>query len=428
MEVTTSTMAPKFSRLVFPPERKLYQSDIPCLFDNDSFSEILNEDFDSYVLNPWAWTKDGGTTVKALFLPVVATITIATNILFVSTFIREKMISATSVILIAIGVSDSLTVLIPSCAAVYMYVDGEFPDYIPYNYCRLWGYLTKYLPTITHNASVWLTLVLAIQRYLIISKPLHARRICVKRSSVSAIILIYVLAILSQLCRFLDTEYVPVKIVSAHLNLTTGQNVATENSSQSNFSQISSFSGEEICNSTKALSTCRAIYTAPFESFGIWYEFYYYWFVILFVKFIPCICLIVLDTLMLKGLRNSETFRQSTVVYAGDNKLQSARKYRRESRRMTIILVIVIIIVIVVELPIGVILVLWTLEMIHATSTLEEETLSTMARIANSIIYTSYPVIFILYSCMCVKFRRALCRICRSKKEQKQLVSTSSTH
>ena len=422
------TKAPKSLPLVFPRERKLYDSHIKCLYDNDTFSEILNEDYDSFVLNPWSWTTNGSATeVTSWFLPVVAVITIALNVLFMVTFIREKMLSANYLVLMAMGISDSLTVLIPSCASVFMYFDGTFPDYIPFEYCQVWGYLTKYLPTITHNASVWLTLVLAAQRYLIISKPFYARRFCVQRTSVSAIILVYVLAILSNLCRFIDTEYVPVTIVSTEVQPTRGYSVGAEKSSVINDYGMTVAETARICNeSSKHIETCRAVYTDTFEKFGIWYEFFYYWFVILFVKFIPCLCLIILDTLMLRSLRNSEVFRQSVSVLAHD-KTQGPRVGRRESKRMTIILVVVIIIVVIVELPIGVTLVLWTLNMIHAISTLTEETLSRMSKIANVVIYISYPIIFTLYCCMSVRFRRALLRRCCCRTGRLRLNSNTSS-
>ena len=422
-----SSNAPKYLPLVFPPERKLYDSHIKCLYDNDSFSEILNEDYDSFVLNPWSWTRNGSVTeATSWFLPVVAIVTISLNVLFVVIFVREKMLSANYLVLMAIGISDSLTVLIPSCASVFMYFDGTFPDYIPYKYCRIWGYLTKYLPTITHNASVWLTLVLAAQRYLIISKPFYARRFCVQRTSVAAIIIVYLLAILSNLCRFIDTNYVPVTIVSTEVQPTRGYDLDTENSSGINDYGMTSTDAAKICNESKHIETCRAVYTDTFEQFGIWYEFVYYWFVILCVKFIPCTCLIVLDTLMLRSLRNSEVFRQSVSVFAHD-KTQGHRIGRRESRRMTIILVVVIIIVVIVELPVGITLVLWTLEMIHSTSTVTEDTLSQMSKIANVVIYISYPIIFVLYCCMCVRFRRALFRRCCCQTGRSRLSSNSSS-
>ena len=423
MDNNDSVQAPKFARLVFPREGKLYETHVRCLYNNDSFTEILNEELDSFVLNPWSWSQHASTTgLMAVLFLVITAITVIMNGLFIGIFIREKMLSANYFILIAMAVSDSLTVLIPTCAIVYMYTDGKYPDYIPYEYCRLWGYLTKYLPTITHNASIWLTLVLAVQRYLIIRKPFIARRLCVRRTSLSAIITVYILATLSHLCRFLDTEYVPVKIIPVEIATSAGYTDTTENNSQIHINKVppTTVPVEQICNSSNEINTCRAVYTETFSRFGVWYEFCYYWFVILFVKFIPCTCLIVLDTLMLKSLRHSEMFRLNITVFDGE-KSQSLRSARRESRRMTIVLVVVIIIVIMVELPIGVILVLWTLDIIHSTATVNEKTLSTMARVANSVIYVSYPIIFTLYCCMCVKFRKALCRFfCRKKRDSQQ--------
>ena len=427
MGIDNATRGPEFSRLVFPRETNIYKTHIRCLYDNDTFTEILNENLDSFVMNPWSWTQhDSIAWLIAIFLPVITAVTVVMNAVFIYIFIREKMLSANYIILMAMAVSDSLTVLIPTCAGYYIYSNGELPDYIPFEQCRLWGYLTKYVPTITHNASIWLTLVLAAQRYLIIRKPFIARRLCVRRTSVSAIIIVYILAILSHLCRFLDTDYVPVTIIPVELGTSTGYTAAAENSSQALFEIIPSKTTEQMCNSSRAIHTCRAVYTEAFSSFGEWYEFSYYWFVILFVKFIPCTCLIVLDMFMLQSLRHSERFRYNIALFDNDQ-VQNLRSKRRESRRMTIILVVVIVIVIVVELPIGAILVLWTLDSIHSTATVTEETLSSMARIANAVIYVSYPIIFMLYCCMCIKFRRALCRFfCHRKRTRSGHESSSS--
>ena len=113
---------------------------------------------------------------------------------------------------------------------------------------------------------------------------------------------------------FIDTDYVPVTIISTKVQPTRGYSVGAENSSVVNGYVMPVAETAMICNESKHIETCRAVYTDTFEQFGIWYEFCYYWFVILFVKFIPCTCLIVLDTRMLKSLRHSQTFRQSAPV------------------------------------------------------------------------------------------------------------------
>lgn len=327
--------------------------------------------------------------------------------------------SAIDIILIGISISDTLTVLIPAAAIVYMYADGTMPDYIPFQYCQIWGYLTKYLPTITHNASVWLTVVLAYNRFIAIRHPFLLRRLCLPRRSVFIIIGIYILATVCHICRFLDTDYIPVKLVSIKnwneavemSNLIFNQSGAKDTSHIS--VEMNKDTLKDICESSEGIETCRAVYKPVFGDFQF-YEFCYYWFVILFVKFIPCITMIILDTMMLRSLHHAEQMRtfmsvQNTNSNTG-SPLTGSRFY--QSRRMTVITIVAIIIVVLVELPIGVILIFWTLSEVHGQQLITERTLSLLSRVANYSVYISYPVIFLLYCCISAKFRSSFCRLC----------------
>ncbi|XP_045163792.2 sex peptide receptor-like [Mercenaria mercenaria] len=401
--------------LVFTHSSSAYTNDASCIVDNDSFTEILNEDFDSYVMTPWSWNKDDNGSDKMYLLPI-AFATVVMNVLVIITFVREKMTSALDVILIGISVSDTLTVLIPCAATMFMYFDGVFPDYISFDNCMLWGYLTKYLPTITHNASIWLTLVLAYDRYVAISRPFLIRRLCLPRTSVFVIVIVYIFATLGHICRFIDTKYVPVKIVSASYldNITALQyNISDRSATVTDITNSTGlYEMESLCNNADGIETCRAVYTPIFENFK-YYEFCYYWFVILFVKFIPCTCMIIFDTLMLKSLRHAEHIRHITST-KNQYRVQSSQsrvKYY-ESRRMTIIVIIAIIIVIIVELPIGIILIFWTLSEIHDQEFITERDLNMLSRLANIIVSVSYPIILLLYCCISARFRAAFARLC----------------
>lgn len=327
--------------------------------------------------------------------------------------------SAINVILIGISVSDTLTVIVPAAAIVYMYADGQMPDFIPYQYCQLWGYLTKYLPTITHTASIWLTVVLAYDRFIAIRHPFLLRRLCIPKKSVFIIFGIYIMATVCHICRFLDTDYIPVKLVSLKswseaarsehqfIKPTVSQNITYRN--LNNVKNTLS----EICRYSKGVETCRAVYKPIFGDFQF-YEFCYYWFVILFVKFIPCLTMVILDTMMLKSLHHAEQMRNFMSVQNFNaqtgSALNGSRFYQR--RRMTVITIIAIIIVVIVEVPISVILVFWTLSEIHGHELITEKTLNLLARTTNYSVYISYPIIFLLYCCVSAKFRSAFCCIC----------------
>ncbi len=182
--IANQPLPPRTAPLVFTRDVK-GNAGVKCFYDNDTFAELLYEEVDSYVLNPWNWRKSGVTA--QFFIDILPCIAISTLILcavIIMTFIRGKMLNSVNVILVGIAVSDALTVTIPSFAVLYMNFD-EMPDYIPFEYCRLWGYLIKYVPTITHNASIWLTIVLAVERYLIVRHPMLARKYCTRRKSIS---------------------------------------------------------------------------------------------------------------------------------------------------------------------------------------------------------------------------------------------------
>ena len=371
-------------------------------------------------MNPWAWNKKVELDIGKLPVVLIAIATLITNILVIVTFVREKMMSAINIILIGISVSDTLTVCVPAAAIVYMYADGLMPDFIPYEYCQLWGYLTKYLPTITHNASIWLTVVLAYDRFIAIRHPFLLRRLCMPKRSVFIIIVIYILATVCHLCRFLDTDYIPIKLVSlkswneAHISVHVYQNI-----SDNELKQVKD-TLSEVCRLSNGVDTCRAVYKPYFGDLEF-YEFSYYWFVILFVKLIPCLTMIILDTLMLKSLHHAEQIRlfmsvQNLNTTTGST-IKGSRFYQR--RRMTVITIIAIIIVVIVEIPISIILIFWTLSEIHGQEFMTEKTLSLLSRSANLSVYISYPIIFILYCCISAKFRSAFCCICCSLVKKK---------
>lgn len=382
-------------------------------------SELLNEDYDSYVITPWAWNGTDGVAIGNMCLIPIAFVTLVTNVLVIATFVREKMMSALNVILIGISVSDTLTVLIPTIATLFMYFDGIFPVYIPFEYCRVWSYLTKYLPTITHNASVWLTFALACDRYVAIRHPFLVRRLCLPRTSVTIIVVVYICATLGHICRFIDTDYVPVKIISTSQIHNITRIVSYINYTNSNVTNTplmaDSIDLHSVCDSIEGIETCRAVYTPFFADFEL-YEFCYYWFVILFVKFIPCTGMIILDSLMIKSLRHAEHIRHIISTTALNHMQtqtpsQSRMKYY-ESKRMTVVVIIAIVIVIIVELPIGIILIFWTLAEIHDEQFITEKSLNLMSRVANFTVYFSYPLIFLLYCCISARFRAAFCRMC----------------
>ena len=110
---------------------------------------------------------------KALYgyiAPFFVAATIVTNILVCLVLVRPGMRTATNAVLVAVAFSDSMTGLAPLPCYIYFYTLGGQNDYVPYRWCFWYFCLIDYLPTVFHTASVWLTVLLAAQRYVCVCR------------------------------------------------------------------------------------------------------------------------------------------------------------------------------------------------------------------------------------------------------------------
>ena len=103
--------------------------------------------------------------------PPLILLTTLTNSLICVVLLRRGMRTATNLLLAAMALSDMLTGLCPLPCFVYFYTLGANRDWVPYSWCAAYYTLTDRLPTVVHTASIWLTVALAIHRYICVCKP-----------------------------------------------------------------------------------------------------------------------------------------------------------------------------------------------------------------------------------------------------------------
>ena len=351
----------------------------PANLTEDGIFELFSQELESYVIHPWAWTEaDLATPFYAILVPVLALIILITNIMILIVFKKERLFSPLNILMIAIAVADTLTVLLPVPFLIYIHFSGTAP-FVPEHLCRVHDYVGKYLPEITHTTSIWLTVTLSMQRYISVCKPFKAKYYCTKKTSICFIVASFVAAFLIHLGRFLDTTYVTLIIHDSKLQ-------------------------------NGNITTCQGQHVSWLKDFTIEYECIYYWTVILLVKLIPFITIITLDILMAKKLRKSE--REFKMIQQEN----LSQKRRKESARVTKIIIIVTAVIVVVEIPLMVTLILWTLTMIHQKLFITEDVLGKLSIAFNLMIYISFPVIFFLYCAMSHKFRRGFRRIIKCNK------------
>ncbi|KAJ8320453.1 hypothetical protein KUTeg_002040, partial [Tegillarca granosa] len=322
--------------------------------------EIIGEEYDAFVIHPWAWKE------PELEVPWYV---------MVYRHSQERLLSSMNMLLIGIAVSDTLTVLLPTPLLLYLYAINNIPE-VPYDLCRPWDYLTKYAPVVTHSASVFITLCLAVHRYICVCYPFYARRMCTRRKSALAITISYFVSVLIHLCRFFDTEY---------LKITVQHSVRNE-----------------------TITICRATHAKWLQGNEIVYECIYYWVYITIVKLVPCFSIIVFDTVMLKQMRKADNRRIEMASESGSEHQENGRHRHKESRRITWIIICIVGIVCLVELPLAIVLIIWTITILNLNVHLPEVHLAKASLFLNLLIYASYPIIFLFYCFMSRRFKNGV--------------------
>lgn len=113
------------------------------------------------------------------FMPVLILITMVANTLIIVVLSKRHMRTPTNTVLMAMALSDMLTLVFPAPWYFYLYTFGNYrsPMYQSAT-CHAYRFMHEIIPQYFHTASMWLTLVLAIQRYIYVCHPPLARTLC----------------------------------------------------------------------------------------------------------------------------------------------------------------------------------------------------------------------------------------------------------
>lgn len=119
---------------------------------------------------------DQATILFGYVTPFVVLISIATNLFVVAVLTRRHMRTGTNIILCTLSLVDLLTILIGSPWYFYIYTLGHYKENLNWFTCYSHSVFIEGLPVFLHNASIWLTVLLAGQRYFCIRYPVLACR------------------------------------------------------------------------------------------------------------------------------------------------------------------------------------------------------------------------------------------------------------
>ena len=336
--------------------------------------------------------------VNGIVSPILVGVTLLTNICVCVVLVRPNMRSATNTLLVAMAVSDTLTGLcpLPAYFRFYSRTDGAHREWLPYEWCAAFYFLTDHLPTIFHTASVWLTVALATQRYVYVCRAMEARRWCTIQNSLIAIAVIYVVAVLYQLCRFVEMRYTAVELTSL----------------------------VDLTGSTTVVG-CIGEYWPVLLPYLDAYFNTYYWFRVIAVHLVPCSALVALNAALVMAMRRAQARHRQLVA---QNRKSESRRLA-ESNVTTMMLVAVVGVFLVVEFPLAVLFIIVIVENTWSLTIIEPERMATASLFVNLFILLSYPLNFFIYCGMSRQFRGTLCALlqCRASEVTSATASAMST-
>lgn len=211
----------------------------------------------------------------------------AANSVNIAVLSRKEMISSTNSILTGLAVADLLVMIdyIPFALHMYTNIASEL-NRDSYAWA-VFVYFHSIFSQTFHTISIWLTITLAVWRFIAIKFPQKNRTLCNKRNTNIAIGVAY--AVCPILCLpiyfAMNIQELPSK--SPDVNATVDNNTALVNSS---------ISKEPVY--AILMTDNKELLTAIF------------WIYSVFIKLIPCVVLSILSVLLILKMKSSDRRRQ----------------------------------------------------------------------------------------------------------------------
>lgn len=242
--------------------------------DHEPGSDVL------FAISQWYISIHGYIAIIVCILGIIA------NLLNIIILTRRNMTSATNNLLSALAVSDGLTMLayLPFAIRYYvMYGIDYSPERNTYGFALFIMFYACF-SVVVHSVSIWLTVTLAIFRYLFIRYPGQGAQLCSLKRANLAIVLTYIITFI-----FCIPNFVTLKII--HMNQTS----------------------EIIDESSIVRNVSETLWSISFKKETSNEQFVYFmnfWIQAVIVKLIPCIALTVLSLLIVYTMKKVEKKRQ----------------------------------------------------------------------------------------------------------------------
>lgn len=142
---------------------------------------------------------DWALPLYGFLMPLVVAITVLTNSFIVVVLSHRSLRTPTNFVLGAMAISELLTALVclPWLLYYYTFQGFETDEHqgLPAFWCWLFPYLATILPSMFHTSAIWLTVYLAIQRFIYICMPKLVQKQCTMQRSKQIVICISIASI-----------------------------------------------------------------------------------------------------------------------------------------------------------------------------------------------------------------------------------------
>ncbi|XP_060083914.1 sex peptide receptor-like [Ylistrum balloti] len=333
--------------------------------------------------------------IYGILCPIIAILTLISNIIVVCVFMKRQMRSVTTVFLAGLAVSDTLSAALWSITHFFFYgIRDKTEEPLLYPDCIFHDF-ALYFAVIFHTTSVWLTLTLGLQRCVIVVKPFKGPRLWTIRKSTFIAVMAYLIPTIFFAPLFFMKNYFPFHFIA-----------------------------DDNTTSVYCAVDVAQWFRNDMKPFSI----IYYIFRGVFVQLLPCVLMMISTAVLAYKLRHERILQRHMSRIVDGQK----RDFQRR-QRTTLMVVIIMVIFMIVEIPTGIVFGIKFYEDTTNRLVLTREVDYPFAIFQNFLLLLSYHCNFWIYVGLSARFRRTLQNFCFGyslKKTMEEVISltTKSPH
>ncbi|VDK29016.1 unnamed protein product [Gongylonema pulchrum] len=194
-----------------------------CLFQNfseDEANRCFTERFGNFydICNRKCFTNmqlaslhndELENVVYGLLFPILVFFVVIANVLVAIVLSKKHMITPTNVVLKYMAIADLCVGLVPLPWTFFYHSLGNYllEDRLQLWWCYMYKYSMDAVPPVCHNIAMWLTVLLAGQRYISVEYPIQSHTICSVRNVRLATLIITLISLVCGLPKSFDYYY-----------------------------------------------------------------------------------------------------------------------------------------------------------------------------------------------------------------------------